>query len=355
MKLQTLTRSGNELAAASVQRKILADYGDRTGNQFQPSTWTGCRNSLREQNRTVLHASGISVLQVNVGKVCNQTCAHCHVDAGPERREDMTQSTAESVMRFFLQHPIPTLDITGGAPEMNANFRPIVEQAAAAGRQIIDRCNLTILLAKGFSDLSAFLARHRVTIVASLPCYLESNCDAQRGEGTFQKSLQAIKLLNQLGYGMPDTGLELCLVYNPVGMYLPPEQNKLERDYRKQLADRYRISFTRLYTITNMPISRFLDDLLRNGKFDEYMAKLVQSFNAATLDHLMCRSTLSVDWEGYLHDCDFNQMLEIPVGGRRLHISEASYSELVRRPIATGNHCFGCTAGAGSSCQGSII
>jgi radical SAM/Cys-rich protein len=366
MKLQTLNRSGNELAAVAVQRRILDEYGTSTGTSFHNlSTATAtfsnrnpvelaCGSCPSDRDRVGLQARGISVLQVNIGKVCNQTCAHCHVDAGPDRRENMSRATAEAVMQFFLKHPIPTLDITGGAPEMNASFRWLVEQAADAKRQIIDRCNLTILLANGFTDLPQFLAKHRVTIIASLPCYLESNCDAQRGDGTFQKSLQAIQLLNQLGYGRPDSELELNLVYNPVGAHLPPDQAKLEQDYRQHLTERYQIYFSRLFTITNMPISRFLDDLLRNGKFETYMTMLVQAFNPATLGQLMCRETLSVDWEGYLYDCDFNQMLEIPASRKRQHIADADFLELANREVATGNHCFGCTAGAGSSCQGSI-
>jgi radical SAM/Cys-rich protein len=302
-----------------------------------------------------LRAAGIDVLQVNVGRLCNQTCRHCHVDAGPDRRELMDAETAELCLDVLRRAEIPTLDITGGAPEMNPNFRRLVSEAAALSRRVIDRCNLTILLAPGYEDLPEFLARHRVEVVASLPCYLEANTDRQRGEGVFQKSVLALRRLNAVGYGQARSGLTLTLVYNPIGPTLPPPQAALEAAYRHELETRYGIVFTRLYTLTNMPISRFLDDLLTNGRLEEYMTRLVAAFNPATVEGLMCRSTLSVDWTGRLYDCDFNQMLDLPVEPTvPRHLRDFQAELLAGRRIVTGRHCFGCTAGAGSSCQGSI-
>jgi radical SAM/Cys-rich protein len=303
-----------------------------------------------------LCASGVQVLQVNLGKLCNQTCRHCHVDAGPDRREVMSREIAEACLRVLDTSGIPTLDLTGGAPELNPNFRWLVSEARRLGRHVIDRSNLTILLAPGFDDLPEFLAGERVEIVASLPCYLEENCDRQRGAGVFDRSIKALRRLNQVGYGMADTGLKLTLVYNPIGPTLPPAQQSLEAAYRQELRGRYGIEFTQLYTITNMPISRFLEDLLRTDQYDAYMWKLVEAFNPATTDQLMCRTTLSIDWQGFLYDCDFNQMLELRLGnGSPQHIRDFGLESLRNRAIVTGQHCFGCTAGHGSSCQGAVL
>jgi radical SAM/Cys-rich protein len=303
-----------------------------------------------------LQASTIQVLQINVGKLCNQTCRHCHVDAGPDRRESMSWKTAEAVIRFLGESAIPTLDITGGAPGMNPNFRWLVEQAHRLDRQIFDRCNLTILVAKGYEYLPEFLAKHQVEIVASLPCYLEENCDSQRGQGVFQRSIAALRRLNELGYGLPDSSLQLTLVYNPIGPSLPPPQARLEDDYRRELQARYDVQFTRLHTITNLPISRFLDDLLQSGQYDDYMQKLVDAFNPQAAQSVMCRTMLSVDWEGRLYDCDFNQMLQLPLAAAWGHtIQDITIEEIVERKIVTGRHCYGCTAGAGSGCRGALI
>jgi len=295
-------------------------------------------------------------LQVNVGKLCNQTCQHCHVDAGPDRRESMSREIAEAVIDVLARTEIPTLDITGGAPEMNPNFRWLVEEARRLGRRVIDRCNLTILLASGFTDLPEFLAEHNVEIVASLPCYLEENCDAQRGDGVFGRSIEALRRLNSLGYGKPGTGRTLTLVYNPVGPSLPPAQSELEAAYRRELKARYGIVFSQLYTITNLPISRFLDDLLSSDRYDEYMQKLIDNFNPAAVEGVMCRTTLSVDWQGRLFDCDFNQMLDLELAAGMPHnIRAFDAAMLAKRRIMTGRHCFGCTAGAGSGCQGAVV
>lgn len=303
-----------------------------------------------------LSRGALQTLQINVGKVCNQTCSHCHVDAGPTRKEAMSRETAERVIQFLAASTAQTLDITGGAPEMNENFTWLVEQAELLGRQVIDRCNLTILTVPRYEYLAPFLAGHQVSIVASLPCYLQQNCDSQRGDGVFKKSIAAIRRLNELGYADSDTGLQLDLVYNPVGLGLPPDQGELEQQYRTELQSRYGIRFNRLFTITNMPVSRYLEELLRLEKYELYMEKLIAAFNPQTIDDLMCRTLLSVDWNGYVYDCDFNQMLGLPLAAQpRRHLSELLDAELTGLPIATGNHCFGCTAGCGSSCGGSLV
>jgi radical SAM/Cys-rich protein len=346
--LKTLQRQGNSLAASAEQLRVLGDPQRVPEGHFA--------ERIATTQHAPLLARSLDTLQINLGRVCNQTCTHCHVDAGPDRREAMSRETAEEVIAFLKRVPsIRTLDITGGAPEMNPHFAWLVEQAAELGRQVIDRCNLTILLAPGFTHLPELLARYRVTVIASLPCYLEQNCDAQRGDGVFEKSIRAIRELNRRGYADPATGPELNLVYNPVGSGLPPDQAELEDRYRLELANRFGIRFNRLFTITNMPISRFLDDLLRRGEYQAYMEKLITAFNPSTLDSLMCRSLVSVDWQGFLYDCDFNQMLGLPLGdGEPLALSQATEAELIGRRIRTANHCYGCTAGCGSGCQGSL-
>lgn len=340
------------------RRSTLADPAEQTRMLAAAAHLPVFAESLARHGEPPLTAQGIEVLQINVGKVCNQTCRHCHVDAGPDRRESMDRAVAEACLRLLRGGNIPTLDITGGAPEMNPHFRWLVAEARGLGRRVIDRCNLTILVTPAFEDLPEFLAEHSVEVIASLPCYLEENVDKQRGDHAFERSIRALRRLNELGYGLPDSQLSLSLVFNPVGPSLPPAQDRLESDYRRELRDRYGVEFTRLYTITNMPISRFLDDLLQSGKFDAYMQKLVGAFNPATVDGLMCRTTLSVDWQGNLSDCDFNQMLGlglIPDQPRNiLGLREQDFASLFGRRIVTGRHCFGCTAGAGSSCQGSL-
>jgi radical SAM/Cys-rich protein len=300
-----------------------------------------------------LAAAAISVLQINVGKLCNQTCKHCHVDAGPDRREIMQRDVAELCMRAVRISDIPTVDITGGAPELNPSFRWMVEESKALGRHVIDRCNLTVLLLPSQADLVEFLARHDVEVVASLPYFLADRTDAQRGEGVFDKSIEAIRRLNNLGYGTPGSTRKLNLVYNPVGAFLPPAQHAIEADYRRELDKRHGVSFNSLYTITNMPISRFLEFLVRTGNYDRYVEKLINSFNPSAVDGLMCRYTLSVGWDGTLYDCDFNQMLDMRVNsGAPAHIRDFDAAALAKRAISVGQHCYGCTAGAGSSCGG---
>ena len=302
-----------------------------------------------------LHATGISVFQINVGKLCNQTCRHCHVDAGPDRKEHMTRDTAELCLKALATTDIPTVDITGGAPELNANFRWLVEQSRALGRHVIDRCNLTVLLVPSQEDLPEFLARHQVEVIASLPYFRTAQTDAQRGEGVFDKSVHTLQKLNKLGYGADGSGLILNLVYNPVGAYLPPTQAAMEAQFKRELATRYGITFNHLYTITNMPISRFLDFLVESGNFEGYMQRLANAFTPAAAAGVMCRYTLSVGWDGTLYDCDFNQMLDLPVDfGAPRHIRDFDPAQLDTRRILIGNHCYGCTAGAGSSCGGAI-
>jgi radical SAM/Cys-rich protein len=301
-----------------------------------------------------LQTADIEVLQINVGKLCNQTCAHCHVDAGPDRTENMTRETAEKVVELLRRHPIPKLDITGGAPELNPNFRYLVEEAHALGRHVMDRSNLTVLLIRSQDDLAEFLARHRVEVLASLPSFRQAGTDAQRGVGVFEKSITALRKLNSVGYGR-DEGLTLNLVHNPVGAFLPGNQVSLERDYKRELQSRFGIVFDNLYTITNMPISRFLEFLERSGNLDGYMDLLVKSFNPAAADAVMCRSQVSIGWDGMVYDCDFNQMLDLPVGnGAPKTLVDLLESGDLRRTIVTARHCYGCTAGSGSSCGGAV-
>jgi radical SAM/Cys-rich protein len=302
-----------------------------------------------------LKATGITVLQINMGKLCNQTCRHCHVDAGPDRLESMSRDTAALCIEALSKSEIPSVDITGGAPELNPNFRWLVAQARGLNRKITDRCNLSVLLLPSQADLGEFLASHRVEIVASLPYYRAPQTDAQRGDGVFNKSIEALQRLNQLGYGRPDSGLMLNLVYNPVGAFLPPKQEAIESQFRRELRGRHGIEFNHLYTITNMPISRFLEFLIESGNYDGYMERLANAFNPAAAVGVMCRYTLSVGWDGRLYDCDFNQMLNLPVDSRApQHIKDFMTTALHSRPIVTRNHCYGCTAGSGSSCGGSV-
>ncbi|MFN7965629.1 MAG: arsenosugar biosynthesis radical SAM (seleno)protein ArsS [Acidobacteriota bacterium] len=347
MSPESLQRAHHRLAQAAEQRRVLEDSASPR-RRFE--------SALQGAGLFPLRATGMTVFQINVGKLCNQTCGHCHVDAGPDRREVMSPETAELCLAALARTEIPTVDITGGAPELCPSFRRLVEVARALDRHVIDRCNLTVLLLPSQRDLAEFLAAHRVEIVASLPYYLEEETDAQRGEGIFGKSIEALKRLNDLGYGHNGTGLQLNLVYNPVGAYLPPAQASIEADFKRELARRHGIVFNQLFTITNMPISRFLEFLLRSGNYEHYMEKLINAYNPAAAAGVMCRNTLSVGWDGVMYDCDFNQMLELPVNhGVPRHIRDFDPQRLHQREIVIGQHCFGCTAGAGSSCGGSVV
>ncbi|HEV7890300.1 MAG TPA: arsenosugar biosynthesis radical SAM (seleno)protein ArsS [Pyrinomonadaceae bacterium] len=302
-----------------------------------------------------LRAGPVETLQVNVGKLCNQACKHCHVDASPARTEIMTRETVEQVLDAVRRFQIPTLDITGGAPELNPSFRHLVAEARRAGAHVLVRHNLTVMFEPGQEDLPEFFREHSVEVVSSLPYFLEQQTDAQRGRGVFEKSIEALRRLNAVGYGREGGALKLNLVYNPVGAFLPPAQVSIESDFKRELLARYGVTFGSLYTITNMPIRRFLEYLRRSGNEERYMRKLVEAFNPATVQGLMCRTLVSVDWTGRLFDCDFNQMLELGVAGELPQtINDFDPSRFEGREVMTGAHCFGCTAGAGSSCGGAV-
>jgi len=344
--LPTLQRQRHPLASAAAQRRRLAQVRDERA----------FASTLEQAGLPPLRVAGLAVLQINLGKRCNQTCRHCHVDAGPERREVMPGEVVDACLRVLKESAIPTLDITGGAPELHPEFRRIVTEARALGRRVIDRCNLTVTRLPNYRYLPGFLAEQGVEVVASLPYWQQRQTDAQRGDGVFQQSIAALQEFNALGYGHPASGLVLNLVTNPVGAFLAPSQAAAERDWRRELMRRHGVVFNRLFTITNMPISRFLEHLEERDRTEAYLSRLVQAFNPVTVEGLMCRSTLSVGWDGTLYDCDFNQMLELPVvAGAPGDIRDFDAAALEGREIVTGPHCFGCTAGAGSSCTGAVV
>jgi radical SAM/Cys-rich protein len=312
---------------------------------------------LIESDFPVIRRGRLETLQVNLGYKCNQSCLHCHVNAGPNRTEMMDRETLDAVIRFMDDSSVTTLDLTGGAPEISPLFRTLVSAAHARGVKVIDRCNLTILLEPDQQGTARFLADNRVRIVASMPCYLKENVDKQRGDGVFDTSLTALRLLNGLGYGQAGSGLELDLVFNPQGALLPPPQQALEQDYKSRLAEQYDIHFNHLLTLTNMPIKRFGSTLVSKGKFDAYMTLLRDAHQDENLSAVMCRSLISIDWQGYVYDCDFNQMLDLPTRleqKTRLHISELQADDLTGNPIMVADHCYGCTAGQGSGCGGAL-
>ena len=327
---------------------MLKDHATLAAGSFE--------SSLEQRGLAPLRRRAVTTLQINVGRLCDLACHHCHVEAGPTRTENMSFRTAERVLELLEASPgIGLVDLTGGAPELNPNFRFLVRGARALGRHVIDRCNLTVLFLPGQEDLAEFLAEHDVAVAASLPCYTQENVEKQRGRGVFAKSIDGLKLLNRLGYGRSGSPLELDLIYNPLDASLPAPQAELEERYRKELAELFGIEFTRLFAITNMPIKRFAHDLARQGKQEEYLSLLMNSFNPEAVSGLMCRDLVSVAWDGTLHDCDFNQMLDIPLGGRPRSVWDVGdLASIDRDPIATDRHCFGCTAGAGSSCGGAL-
>ena len=314
------------------------------------------QQKLEQSNLYPLKPTEIEIFQVNIGKMCNQTCRHCHVDAGPDRKEIMTIETMQECMNVLRNNPqLTTVDITGGAPELNPNFRWFVEEIAKLNRHIIVRCNLTIILAnKKYYDLPEFYKQYNVEVVSSLPFYTADRTDRQRGNGVFDDSIRALQMLNKAGYGNEGTGLMLNLVYNPAGAFLPPSQQSLEKEYKQALKQKFEIQFNNLYVITNMPISRYLDYLLASSNYEAYMEKLVHAYNPVAAANVMCRSTISVGWDGYLYDCDFNQMLELNVSCKSKHISDFDRKNLNNREIIVGQHCYGCTAGLGSSCGGTV-
>lgn len=311
---------------------------------------------LQESDFPALTRNELTTVQVNLGYRCNQACLHCHVNAGPTRKEVMQRETVDEILRFLQTNQLETLDITGGAPELNPHFRYLVEQARALGLHVIDRCNLTILQEPEQEDLAAFLARHEVEIIASLPCYQEENVNSQRGDGVYASSIAALHQLNSLGYGKAGSGLFLNLAYNPTGPFLPPPQAQLEADYKRELA-KQGIGFNHLFTITNLPIQRFGSTLISRGQFAGYMQLLKTAHQDANLQQVMCRTLINIDWQGYVYDCDFNQMLNLPLmdaGHSRPHIRDMTADALQGRPIAIADHCYGCTAGQGSSCGGAL-
>ncbi len=341
--MQTLQKENNKLTEAKTQVKTL-----------ESANFKRFKEQLEAINLHPLKPTDIEILQINLGKLCNQVCEHCHVDAGPDRTEIMTKEVLEACINAAKNPAIHTVDLTGGAPEMNPSFMWFVSEISQLGKKIIVRSNLTILTYKKYLDIPQFFKDNNVTVISSLPCYTEGNVDGQRGNGVFKRSIEALQKLNSLGYGKQNSGLELNLVYNPTGIGLPPEQAALQSDYKRELKEMFDIEFNNLYTITNLPISRFLDFLLKEGKYEKYMNKLIESFNPVAAEEVMCRNTISVGWDGKLFDCDFNQMLELGVASKSQNILTFDNEELKNRNIILGQHCYGCTAGSGSSCQGSL-
>jgi len=305
-----------------------------------------------------LRRRAVDVLQVNMGRYCNLACIHCHVESGPTRKEMMSRETVDAVLHFLARTEIPTLDITGGAPELHRDFDYLVEAARGLGRHVMDRCNLTVIFESGKDYLPEFFKYHQVELVCSLPCYSEENVDKQRGKGTFDSSIRALQRLNEIGYGQPGGGLVLNLVYNPVGPHLPPPQEQLEQDYKRILREQFGIVFNHLYCLSNMAITRYATHLKLRGEYDRYVELLETNFNAATLDRVMCRDLISIGWSGLVYDCDFNQMLDMPLlddAGNTLHIASLSLDQVLHRAIEVGDHCYACTAGSGSSCGGALV
>ena len=348
--MKSLLAEHNKLSLASEQTEILEH---EISNEYMLIPF---QQKLEESGLYPLKPTNISVFQINVGKMCNQVCKHCHVDAGPDRKEIMTTDTMQQCLDVLAANPsLQTVDLTGGAPEMNPNFRWFVEEIKKLKRHIIVRCNLTIIRAnKKYYDLPEFYKKHNIEVVSSLPFYSKDRTDKQRGDGVFADSIAALQMLNAVGYGLEGSDLKLNLVYNPAGAFLPASQNALEKEFKTALKKDFGISFHNLFAITNLPISRFLDYLLQSGNYEKYMEKLITAYNPAAAANVMCRNTISIGWDGYLYDCDFNQMLELKVACKSKHIKEYNNDNLQNRDIIIGQHCFGCTAGAGSSCGGAV-
>lgn len=349
-KQQSLHKRQSELAQANKQLQKLSN------GIFASGELPTFNEKIGEIQQFPLRPDTLEILQINVGYMCNQVCEHCHVDAGPDRREIMTMETMEQCLEVIRNTSAHTLDLTGGAPEMNPHFRWFVEEASKAGvKDFIVRSNLTIIRAnKKYYDLPQFFKKHNIHIVSSMPHWTRGKTDKQRGSGVFDQSIKALQQLNAVGYGLPDSPLRLDLVYNPSGAFLPGDQESMEKDFKKALLEDFGIHFHRLFVITNLPISRFLDYLIASDNYEDYMYQLVEAYNPAAVKNVMCRNTLSVSWDGFLYDCDFNQMLELKVASQAQHISQYNEELLSKRKIITSQHCYGCTAGAGSSCQGSV-
>ncbi len=349
---KSLKARENQLSNTFYQLQVL------NGKEATESKFPSFTEKVKAIGLFPLKPSGIEIFQLNIGKLCNQTCAHCHVDAGPDRKEEnMGKKELEQCLEIIAAVPsIHTVDITGGAPEMNPHFRWFVQECRKLNKKVIDRCNLTIIVANPkFNDLPQFLAEHKVEVVSSLPAISKLRTDSQRGDGVFEDSIKALQMLNEVGYGKDDSGLILNLVHNPQGAYLPGGQAELEAEFKRQLKRKFNIVFNNLFAITNLPISRFLEYLLASGNYESYMEKLLEAYNPSTVKSLMCRNTISVSWDGYLYDCDFNQMLDLKVATKSSnHISNFDIEQLNKRDIILNQHCYGCTAGAGSSCGGEI-
>ena len=351
MATKSLKARQNALSNTQRQLDILSN------GLFQDGTLPSFEEKIKAHQLEDIRPKKLQILQINLGYMCNQVCAHCHVDAGPDRKEMMLDQTLEDCLSVMRNNPIETVDLTGGAPEMHPKFRWFVEQirTQTTVKEIIVRSNLTIIMAnKKYHDLPMFFAKHKVHVVSSLPFYKRNKTDRQRGSGVFDQSIKALLKLNEVGYGKVHSSLELDLVYNPSGAFLPGDQQALENDFKKALKEDFDIDFNKLFTITNLPISRFLDYLIASENFEEYMHTLVDTFNPVAAENVMCTNTLSVSWEGYLYDCDFNQMLGLKVASNHQHIRDFNLNALEKRKIHLSQHCYGCTAGAGSSCQGSI-
>tara|TARA_B110000259_G_scaffold540_1_gene768 strand:- start:341 stop:1396 length:1056 start_codon:yes stop_codon:yes gene_type:complete len=350
MKIKSLKSRQDSLAQTEKQLEIL------NGGIFEDGTLPTFKEKVKNSNIQQVRPKGLEILQINVGYMCNQVCSHCHVDAGPDRKEIMTQETMEQILQVLRNSKINTVDLTGGAPEMHPQFRWFVEEIRKTEvEEIIVRSNLTIILAnKKYNDLPEFFSEHKIHVISSLPFYKRNKTDRQRGDGVFDSSIKALQMLNAVGFGLPNSELQLDLVYNPSGAFLPGDQKALELDFKKALDEDFNIKFNLLFTITNLPISRFLDYLIASENYEEYMHALVDAFNPSAVGNVMCTNTISVSWEGFLFDCDFNQMLDLKVDSTIAHISEFNSTVLDDRNIRLSQHCYGCTAGAGSSCQGSI-
>ncbi|WP_128548143.1 arsenosugar biosynthesis radical SAM (seleno)protein ArsS [Larkinella soli] len=345
--MKSLRASGHQLAGTETQLQLLHQV---VTDQLKLPLF---HEKLETAGLFPLRPVETAVFQVNVGRMCNQVCRHCHVDAGPDRREIMTRDTMQQCLDALARTDIPTVDLTGGAPEMNPHFRWFVEEIRALGRRVMVRCNLTIIVSNPkYHDLPDFFRRHEVEVVSSLPFYNADKTDRQRGKGVFEDSIKALRMLNAVGYGMPDSDLRLHLVYNPAGAFLPGTQEGLKRQFQRVLLDEFGIRFNDLYAITNLPISRYLDFLISTGNYRGYMEKLITAFNPAAAAGVMCRHTISVSWDGFLYDCDFNQMLDLKVAGAVQHVRDFDPEALSRRTVVINQHCYGCTAGAGSSCGG---
>ena len=351
MATKSLKGRVHELASSSAQLNFLSN------GIFADGGLPTFKNKIKQTQKTGLRPKTLEILQLNLGYMCNQVCAHCHVDAGPDRKEMMTRTTLEKCLQILKQSSVTTLDLTGGAPEMHPDFRWFVQQASKIGvADFIVRSNLTILRAnKKYYDLPEFFKAHNIHVISSLPFYKKEKTDRQRGEGVFSQSIQALKALNKVGYGKMGSGLQLDLVYNPSGAFLPTNQQALEKDFKTALKKDFDIDFNQLFTITNLPISRFLEYLIASENYEEYMERLVEAYNPAAVANVMCTNTLSIRWDGYLYDCDFNQMLDLKVASAVQHLDDFDLNSLQDREICISQHCYGCTAGAGSSCQGSVV